>query len=252
MRSGFCFLALLIFICSGTAYGQQTTPVTETQNILWLGYFSRIKVAEKWGINSDVQWRRNYDNGMHVQDVFRTGINYKLHLQAVATVGIAFFRHHSGRIKQKIIQPEWRPWQQLNFVQDVGRFNLSHRFRFEQRVRQRIVNDALTDDFDFNYRIRYRFNVQLPINKKKIENNTLFLDLANEVMLNFGKEIETNYFDQNRIQLGLSYKLNENYRFQLSYMQLFATTPDPFEYRENHIVRFNFYHNLNLQKTKQE
>lgn len=55
---------------------------------------------------------------------------------------------------------------------------------------------------------------------------TAFLFFNNEVHINAGKEIVNNYFDQNRLFIGLAYQFSAHLNAHLGYMNVFQQLPE--------------------------
>jgi hypothetical protein len=74
-----------------------------------------------------------------------------------------------------------------------------------QRYRRKIANDStLGAGYNFNFRVRNSFLLQIPLGKNGPGPNNLSLVMNDEIHINFGKEIIYNYFDQNRFFLGFN------------------------------------------------
>ncbi len=71
-----------------------------------------------------------------------------------------------------------------------------------------------------------------------------------EIMINGGKNIVKNTFDQNRIYGALQYGVNKNIALELGYLNSFQQRPSGVDYFDRDIIRFTFYHKINLQKKK--
>jgi hypothetical protein len=163
--------------------------------------------------------------------------------------GYAFFNAYPLEASIKIAQPEHRLWQQVQFQKQYPKLTLTNTVRFEQRWRQKIIApDKLDDEFNFNYRLRFGINLQYPLRHKKLEKGDLSLMAGNEVMLNLGKQIVYNYFDQNRIWAGLRYYFNTNNNLTVLYMNSFSQTPVAGLYRVFNTVRISYFHNIDLRK----
>ena len=81
------------------------------------------------------------------------------------------------------------------------------RVRLEERYRRAILNDStLGNDYNFNWRFRYNILYEMPLTKKTSFFRKLWFVANEEVLINFGKEIVHNYFDQNRFFIGLKYQ----------------------------------------------
>ena len=83
------------------------------------------------------------------------------------------------------------------------------------------MNGKTTDTYSFVNRIRFQINLRKSIPQWKFNGNEPFVALADEVLINFGKEIVYNTFDQNRISLMVGLK-RKNIQYMTGYMSRFA------------------------------
>ena len=213
-------------------------------NMVWFGDFTKAKLNDKWSIYFDFGFRRTEWLNKWSQVLVRPGITYNLNSNVSATAGVAYFSHYSSNY----FRPEYRGWQQLLFSETYGRVKVNHRLRTEQRFNQKVVSNELIYDYNYNNRFRYQLSFQAALNKKQIENNTLYFSISDEVFINSGKEISNNYFDQNRFAVGLGYKLNERLNIQMSYMDIFIQKAKLDSFENNNVLVINVYHNFDLKK----
>ena len=89
-----------------------------------------------------------------------------------------------------------------------GRIYFEHRYRFEQRWIE--TNNKIS----YKNRIRYLLRLTVPLNKKEISKNTLFVSFYNEVFLN----LTENPFDRNRIFAAIGFQFNSSSNVQIGYM----------------------------------
>ena len=121
-------------------------------------------------------------------------------------------------------------------------------FRLEERYRRKIKdNETLAEGHNFNYRARYNVLLQVPLSAT-VQKGTFSAIANNEIMVNFGKEIVNNYFDQNRFFLGMAYHTNAHDNLQFGYMNIFQQLPVGNRYRTTHALRLFYFHNLDLRK----
>ena len=213
-------------------------------NLVWFGDFTKAKLNDKWSVYLDFGLRRTEWLNKWSQILVRPGITYNLNSNVSATVGGAYFSHYS----RSYIRPEYRVWEQLLFTETYGRIKVNHRLRAEQRFNQAVVKEKLVNDYKYNNRFRYQLNVQIALNKKNIEKKTLYLNLSDEVMVNSGKEISVNYFDQNRLSVGVGYKLNDFLNITVAYMNVFVQKNQVNTYENNNVLVLNLYHIFNFHK----
>lgn len=216
-------------------------------NLVWFGDFTKAKVNDKWSIYLDFGYRRTEWLNKCSQLLVRPGITYHFNKSVSATAGVAYFSHYTATY----IRPEGRGWQQLLFNETYGRIKVNHRLRAEQRFFQKVISSQLVDDYNYNNRFRYQLNIQVPLNKKQIEDKTVYFSIADEVFINSGKEIRNNYFDQNRIAVGLGYKLNERFNILVSYTRIFVQRAKVDAFEDNNVLVINTYHNLDFSRKTQ-
>ena len=62
------------------------------------------------------------------------------------------------------------------------------------------------------------FRVQLPLKGNTIADKTPYLALYNEIFVGFGKNVNENIFDQNRLGMLLGYRFNKTLRVEAGYL----------------------------------
>lgn len=173
----------------------------------WWIYFGNKQIDEKWNWHHEVQYRNYNFIGDLEQLLLRTGIGYNLTPNNNnVLLGYAFIHseNYTGIEDNKINVNEHRIYQQFISRQSFGRFNLQHRYRFEQRFIEE----------DFKMRLRYFLALNVPLNQKEMNDKTAYLSAYNEIFVN----TESDFFDRNRVFAGLGYKINSNLRFEVGYM----------------------------------
>ncbi|MEM9328111.1 MAG: DUF2490 domain-containing protein, partial [Bacteroidota bacterium] len=141
---------------------------------------------------------------------------------------------------------ENRIYQQLSLTHRYPGATLLLRLRNEQRFFNTVENgESLNDDY-LEHRVRMLLSVSVPI--KKGGNTSVML--ADEIHLNFGKDIVFNTFNQNRLTLGIRHKLNSQWSFDTGYMMVFQQSAAGFIYTINHTFRLFFYGNFDFRKDK--
>ncbi|GAB4094036.1 DUF2490 domain-containing protein [Flaviaesturariibacter terrae] len=248
MKKLFLIPVFILFIVFGA--GAQTKVRTQAVQS-WVGYFNQTRLSNRWGLWLEGQLRT--EDGLVdelSQSILRGGITYYLADVTKLTAGYAFVNHFPADNHPDVSQPEHRAWQQLQWHTKYRRLRTMQWIRLEERYRRRIAADgSLGDGYQFNYRARYNFLLQLPLSRE-IRKGSVSLIANNELMVNFGKEIVTNYFDQNRAFLGAAYHINSTDNLQLGYLNVFQQLATPGRYRTLHTARISFFHNLDLRKKK--
>jgi hypothetical protein len=205
-----------LFIAITTVYGYAQRKTVVNQFQFWGGYMTSTALNQRWSWWNDAHAVTN--GGFWI---IRTGLTYNLP-QTAFTAGYAYLRLPLGGGNETLGRPEHRPWAQLVFNQKLDHhFSLTSRIRYDARFRHRVMNGELTDGYNFNHRVRFQFNMRKALPAWNFNGHEPFVALANEVLVNFGKEIVNNHFDQNRISLMIGLK-KKNVQFMTGYMDRFV------------------------------
>ena len=207
-------LVLVSFSCfySSALRGQ----VNKNEIGAWYMYFWNTQIKQgPWGFQGDVQHRNWNTIGDLEQLLLRGGFTYTPKKANIKfTLGYGNIQTGTfGLSKDK--STEHRIYQEALFPQKIGeRFYLNHRLRYEQRF---------VENQDLRTRYRYNMFVNVPLNNKKITDNTFYLALYNELFINGQRKITTNktvaLFDRNRIYGALGYAIKKQMKVQLGMMR---------------------------------
>lgn len=195
-------LLLCIFLVTVSAIGQQ--PGEEDFGI-WYMYFGMNRVSERWSVHTEAQFRYFETSGNFNQLLLRTGGNYHINPNAIATFGYAFietdgtFESNPGEENSK----ENRIFQQFILKNKVWEFGFEHRYRLEQRFID------FGDRNDTQHRARYRLQLTLPLT------NTFFLNFYDEIFIN----LQDDLFGQNRLYFAGGVHITDNSSLQLGYLR---------------------------------
>ena len=172
---------------------------------IWYMYFGMNKVSERWSIHTEAQFRYFERSGNFNQLLLRTGGNYHINANAIATLGYAFIET-DGTFESLITDEnskEQRIFQQFILKNKVWEVGFEHRYRLEQRF----------IDFgnrnETQHRARYRLQLTLPLT------TTFFLNVYDEIFIN----LQDNLFGQNRLYFAGGIHLTDNSSLQLGYLR---------------------------------
>lgn len=212
----------------------------------WLGYFNQTRFTNKSGVWVDLHWR------LTDQFVGRTGVTiarvayiYYLSDMVGLIAGYAHATQYGAGSNPNV--PENRLWQQIQWYERKSGFNMMQWFRVEERFRRKVAAGELTDDYNFTWRFRYNISFTIPLKGKQVAPKTPFIFLNDEVHINAGKNIGINYFDQNRLFLGLGYQFTAHLNTHLGYMYVFQQLPEVNKYVHIDAIRFFVFHNLDFR-----
>ena len=172
----------------------------------WMIYFGNKKLNDKFNLHHEVQYRNYNAIGDLEQLLLRTGVGYNLSPNNNnLLLGYGFIRSENyGDTSVKSLVNEHRIYQQFITKQSFGRVSVQHRYRLEERF---------VDD-DFKMRFRYFLAANVALTNKTLMPKTFYASAYNEIFVN----AQNTLFDRNRIYGGIGYKVTDNLKFELGYM----------------------------------
>jgi hypothetical protein len=202
----------------------------------WYMYFGNFRITESpWAIHGEVQHRNHNILGDFEQLLLRTGLQYNLKSGQVSF--LAGYASITTGIpgKSRDTFHENRIYQELTLRQKPGRVGLIHRYRYEQRW---------IEEFDFKTRFRYAVFVNVPLNSKELtEKGSVYLQFYDEIFINGEKHSENSqYFDRNRIYLGLGLRTSKRLALQFGLMEQSTNVLSKTQ------LQFSAFHQLSLKK----
>ncbi len=214
----------------------QTHQYTNNFNA-WYAYVGDHKIADKYGVHLEAQLRVN-DGVMRFQQLFfRTGLNYYFK-NAFITVGYVFAETYPyGGFPAKRNFPEHRIWQQVQFKNQLDRFELVNRIRLEQRFSKLPVNTTDLGSWIYTNRVRYMLRTAIPFKGKIIVDKSFYAYIYDEFFINFGKKVATNIFDQNRLGVGVGYKIPKAGKLEIGYLFHTVNKSDGIKIERNHTLQ---------------
>lgn len=238
-------LILLLFIqFLANPVNAQSKSVNEVSQS-WTSLNSTIRFNNHWGMVADFHIRRTNFLADPNFYFLRTGVQYWVNNQLSLTLGI-------GKMWVAPSTPNWehfaeenRIYQQAFLSSKLGKIGIVQRIRNEQRWIEKIANDQFTGNYRFSNRIRYLLAFNIPIFKNPKYPS---LSLSDELMIQFGKEILYNTFDQNRLFLGIRQPISKTLNFDFGYMQSFQQKASGYQYDKIHTLRCFFYYSPDLRK----
>jgi len=239
-------LLFFFIILSNCILRAQTEKNVDHQSLLWTRYYNQLELNAKWSIHSEFD-NRVFVNPI-VQNLFvvRVQGRYKISEQVVIGSGVAYFSvaTQNPDIDSGFNKPEYRIQQDATLKQNLGKINLNQRFQIEERFFQHFEKEGLTSGSTFFWRFRYRIQGDYTFWKK--EKQYLMAIVYDELMINAGKNVVYNKFDQNRIYAGLQYGINSSVALEMGYMNSFQQRATGVDYFDRNIIRFSIYHKLKI------
>lgn len=164
---------------------------------------------ERWGAFAEGQVRSlKFYNDFHYHE-FKGGVIYSLDKYfAFAMAAGKYDTYQSGG---DFVTPktsdEIRLFEQMTISQALSRIKFEHRYRAEQRF----TRDG------YKNRFRYRLQLVMPINRKKVEPKSWFLNTSGEIFFRDTPQ----YFERLRAFAGTGYQFTTTHTLMIGYMHQF-------------------------------
>lgn len=240
----------------------QNNRLNTHETIGWYNYFGTFKLAEKFSLHTEYQWRRDDVITSWQQSLLRVGVNYRVKPGLLLRAGYAWIETYPyGDIPINALGrnfTEHRIFQMVQLSHKEGITDISHRFMSEQRFVGRYSSPAAIreDEFPLLHRLRYMLRLQIPLKGKSIKTKTPYLSVYDELFIGFGKNVNANVFDQNRLGILLGYGFNETIRLEAGYLNQIVqfgrqiNSKNVFQNNNGLIINANF--NFDLTKKQKQ
>lgn len=237
------FIILITFLLTGS-FAQRPREV-QIQNHFWTSINTQARISNKWTLITDVQIRRtNYlkNNNFYYT---RLGASYAI----TKNLSVAFSGGHMWLANRtattELFVNENRLVQQVQLNHPFGKIQLSQRLRLEERWIQKLMNSELTNTYRYITRIRYQLSLSVPLSKNKYAPSLAFAD---ELMMQTGKDIIYNNFDQNRWFAGIKQQIIPSLAVDFGYMRVWQQRLSGYQYNRNNTIRLFFYWQPDFRK----
>ncbi|WP_118950573.1 DUF2490 domain-containing protein [Taibaiella helva] len=228
----FSFILSFVLLACTTVRAQNRLHTHNT--IVWLNTFHTINLNNHWAVLAEYQWRRTEGLKSWQQSLLRGGIQYKFNNGVSVLAGYGWIETFPyGDYPPAAPQPfpEHRIYEQVIWNDNIGRLQLNHRGRLEQRFLG--VLDPQSDGgrvitrWNYLNRFRYQLRATLPLNHPGMTDKTVYAAAFDEIFIGFGKNVNANIFDQNRLGILLGYKLNKRLSLEAGYLNQTLQQPQP-------------------------
>ncbi|MGB4841012.1 MAG: DUF2490 domain-containing protein [Saprospiraceae bacterium] len=252
--SGFIFF--LCPVC--TSLYAQNTRISDNNTIGWFSLNNAFKVSPKISFSAELYWRRVKLISEGQANMFKGIINYQIHPKLQLRLGyglienIAYGEYPLNSFGKGFT--ENRLFEAAIFTDKVSKIDISHRFMLEQRWQGKYSSANLDkqDSHVYGSRFRYMLRCQMPLIHNSIIDHTPYIAAFDELLIGFGKNVNENVFDQNRLGLVLGYKFNNTFRIEGGYFCQIAQLAreingrNVFQHNKGFII--NMFLNFDLSK----
>lgn len=223
---------LLFFVVLSTSSFAQQYRIIDRNAIGWYTYNGDHKLSQRWASHTEYQWRRVELIQSWQQSLARLGLVYTLSEQVKLAGGYTFFTtfpYGDYPVADAGVPTiESRTHQDIQLSAKAGIVKLSHRFRLEQRWLGIGADDnpRHVERWEYQNRARYQLSGTIPLNGPTIDDGEFYANFFDELFIGFGRNVEQNVFNQNRISGGLGYQFSDAFSIELNYLNQISQHPE--------------------------
>jgi hypothetical protein len=213
-------LALLAFPVVQILSAQALPKILDFNKHAWVSYSGEHRVAGRFGVHFDAQWRRADLGTRWQQYQLRPALNFEVNRNLLLTSGYAYTRAYPyGDYPLTAAFPEHRIYQQAIVRHPREGVRFSQRYRLEQRF----IRYPNTPDQSWTYqnRFRYMFRTETPLTKNGAGAPKWYLPVWNEILLGIPPNYGARTFDQNRLFVGVGRSAGALGAVEVGYMNQF-------------------------------
>lgn len=236
---------VIFFCCISFAAQAQAQKQVSHQSLFWLGSVNTIRSNQHWGLVADFHYRTYNFMAHPYYYITRRLVNY--YFNENLTAGMGYGHIWSGALTTAAhpYSNENRITEQAQLTSKKGKFSVTNRWRLEQRWQQKIVNNAKTNNYRFTDRARYAFALMYsPFKNKMLPSFTNY----EEVMVQFGKEVVYNTFDQARFSFGIRKNITSQLNVDINYMYVYQQQFSGDQYLQGNTLRLYINYNAGWKK----
>jgi hypothetical protein len=213
----------------------------KTAALTWLRLTNTVQIDSHWIFFSEVDFRF-FDKPVKMNTILpRVSARYTFNSGMSIGFGFAGALNfpNDNLSTSNLITPELRPFADLSFQKKYGPVVITHRNLIENRFMHNATATELQPGYKYIFRYRYRLNADFILWQKP--GKSVKFILYNEIMLQAGKTVLYNVFDQNRVYAGLYYEPVKYFAMEGGYMHFFQQTTAGNVFNNRHIFRLSLY-----------
>jgi hypothetical protein len=234
-------IALVLLTLPGVA-GAQSPRQARTESGAWFAYTGIHPISDRWRWQIEGQIRQADGASQFAQRLYRTALLRTLNSSTRVGAGYGFAQTRPSDLfsTDPQLAHEHRVYEQLDLKLPTGPVVVDSRVRMEQRWLEKVGSGAEAGEhlgWTFSNRARYNLKATMAPGGGAPKDGKPYLFASDEVFLNFGRNIQYNIFDQNRVIGGVGFRFSKMLSAELSYLnQIVLKSNGTDEERHNIIV----------------
>jgi hypothetical protein len=224
-------LAALVAVAPSSVNAQSTTPWrTVRQEHLWVAAVVDQPITRRVAFLGDAQWRRT-DGGAKPQQLLTRGtVTYRVTPGLRLGVGLNYVATAPyGEVPAARPLRDRQIFYLAQFNQKLGKLDVMHRYRFENRWLADVLEDAAGNDSlsdsRFAQRTRYLLRLQYPVARVTIAKQPVLAIVQNDLFVGLAGAERGASVDQNRISFGAGLPLSARHRVDVLWLQQWLAVP---------------------------
>lgn len=253
-------MPVVLLLCSapGRTIGQTRPDASITrpaETATWIGFYGKFRLGKRLFWDAQTHYRRNeYDGIPYVgrmgQLYNRHALNFLVTPKFQASLGGVLrldFTPDPANDELRNVIHEPRIWHEYLFAMPFDRGIMAyHRIRIEHRWS---TNHRPGSDWVFRNRWRYKFYMNIPINKRKLEPGSFFFTPDVEIIMQSGTPIIDSPLEDLRINPSIGYIANPRVKCTMGMMYTTGQNLNAgWDYRSRWVARLNLYLSLDFRK----
>ncbi|QQR97559.1 MAG: DUF2490 domain-containing protein [Sphingobacteriales bacterium] len=222
------------------------------QSLVWLRYNAQIQLPKKFLLKAETEERFFMTKNIKQhQFIYRISVDKQFPKNWNIGLGFVNFWASSNNelSNTNLVAPEWRTQLEISNQQKISdKFSIQHRYRAESRFIHNTNKEYTALESGYKHTFRFRYQIALTYIPFKKEEKELRLSVFDEILINAGKNIQNNIFDQNRVGVAVRYNFNKMFGLEMSYFNWLQQRANGTDFYNRQILRCTFYNNFTINK----
>lgn len=207
-----------MILCNSNVLAQDDVSV---EKHLWAMTLLNFRIDDRWSYNQDLGYQHSFETPTFNRIVTRSQINRQLN-GTFSLHGGFMFLFKVEELTNDVL--EIRPWAGAKM-----RWPYFWRFYFVQYLRfeQRFEHTMGIDEWENNFRVRYKVSSNVPVNHESLTDKTIYAVMAYEFLsVSFADELRFTTAATHRVDLGMGYRQNSKNSFEATLIALNGLAED--------------------------